>query len=173
MPTVSLSFPASVWAPPDDTTSWNSAQLQIKQSSASVPSPRWVEWLFDDTTDEHIVTTLFIPGDFVSVPSLYVYYKMASATSSSVRWAAQIHALTHNDSVDLDADAFATEAAASGVVPATAGHIRVTRILFLTNDDGIAAQDYVTLVLRRDPDHADDGASGDAEFIGADFRYEV
>lgn len=173
MTTRSLSLPGMAWGPSIDTSGFASAAMSIRQSSSAVPSPRWAEWLFDATTDEHIVTTLIIPNNFVSIPTLHVYFKMASATSSSVRWAAQIHALTNTDSVDLDADSFATEEAASAAVPATAGHLRIARILFSVNDDGIAAGDFVTIMLRRDPDHADDAASGDAEFIGAEFRYEV
>ena len=173
MSRASLSLPGMVWASASNIANWESPTMQIKQSSATVPSPRWVEWLFDDSQDEHLVTTLLIPNNYLGNPALYVYYKLVSATSSNVRWAARVHALTHTDGSDLDVDLFATSAAASGVVPATAGYMRVARILFLDLDNNMTAKDFVTLTLRRDQDHADDGASGDAEFIGADFRYEV
>jgi hypothetical protein len=163
-----LSWPADMWHPTSDITSWASAQRQVKQSSISVPSPRFLEWLFDDSTDEYIVISILVPNNYVGTPILKVFYKCTSATSGTAAWEARLHAVTDADATDIDADAYATVNAGTGTVAATAGHLDVISIT-LSNADGIAANDFVSLALNRDV--SADSVSGDLEFIGAQFSY--
>ena len=164
------SLDASVWTASSDAASFNSAQMQIKQSSGAVPSPRWVEWLFDATTDEHIVCSFIMPQDYVSAPVLKVQFKMTSATSGNVIWVCQVMAVTPGDATDVDAETFAAANSVTEAVPATAGYLDEASIT-LTNADSVAAGDRVTLLLFRDADNVSDNAAGDAEFVGADLRY--
>lgn len=154
--------------PTSDVASWASAQLQVKQSSNTVPSPRWLEWLFDDTTDEHIVVMFVVPQNYVSTPVLAVYYKATSATSGTAAFEARLSAVTDGDAQDVDADAFATVNTGSATVPATAGHLDVIAIT-LTNADSMAAGDTLILALNRDV--SADSVTGDLEVMGCDFRY--
>lgn len=166
----SRSLDASVWTASSDAASFNSAQMQVKQSSAAVPSSRWIEWLFDAATDEHIVCSFTMPQDYVSAPVLKVQFKMTSATSGSVVWVCQVMAVTPGDATDLDAEVFAAANSVTEAVPATAGYLDEASIT-LTNADSVAAGDRVTLLLFRDANNAADDAAGDAEFVGADLRY--
>jgi len=171
--TVSLSLPGQVWSPSNDASTFRAAQMQAKQSSISVPSPRWIEWLFDADANEYILTTLLMPDNFVSNASFATYYKMASATSGNIVWSVQVHALTNTDAVDLDADSLANVQSNTDAVPGTAGHVAVTNPLGLPLDDSLAAGDFVTLALYRQADSVADTATGDAEFIGAEFLYRT
>jgi hypothetical protein len=168
MTTRSLSLPAAAWQPTSDVASWASAQIQVKQSSGGVPSPRWLEWLFDDTTDEHIVTHFVLPTNYVGTPVLKVYYKATSDTTGTAAFEARLSALTAADATDMDADAFAAVNAGSGTIPGTAGFIEVISIT-LTNADSMASGDHVILCLNRDVS-ADD-VTGDLEVFACDFQY--
>jgi hypothetical protein len=154
--------------PTSDVASWASAQIQVKQSSGAVPSPRWAEWLFDDTADEHIVTQFVVPNNYVGSPVLKVYYKCTTDTSGTAGFEARLSALTAADATDMDADAFDTVNAATGAIPGTAGYIAVISIT-LTNADSMAAGDHVILALNRDVS-ADD-VTGDLEVFACDFQY--
>ena len=156
------------WMPTSDVTNWASAQMQIKQSSAAVPSPRWIEWLFDDTTDEHIVTHFTCPANYVGSPVLRVKYKCLSATSGTVAWEARVMAYTPGDAADADADAYAAVNAASETVPGTAGYEDSIDIT-LTNADSLAAGDELNIALNRDV--SADSVTGDIEVRGCEFRY--
>ena len=151
-----------------DVSGWASAQIQVKQSSASVPSPRWIEWLFDASADEHLVTAFIVPDNYFDTPVLEVYYKCTSAVANTFSMTCQVHAISDGDAVDMDADAYATANNATQTVPGTAGHINILSIS-LTNDDSMVAGDFVTLMIFRDV--SGDGVAGDIEFIGARFLY--
>jgi hypothetical protein len=154
--------------PTSDVASWASAQIQVKQSSSGVPSPRWLEWLFDDTTDEHIVIGFVLPQNYVGTPVLKVYYKCASATSGTAAFEARVQAVTPGDAVDMDADAFDTVNAGTDTVPGTAGYLDVVSIT-LTNADSMAAGDKVCFALNRDV--SADSVTGDIEVTDCDFQY--
>ncbi len=133
-----------------------------------MPSPRWAEWLFDDTTDEHIVTHFTVPADYSSAPVLRVKYKCTSATSGTVAFEARVCALSPDDAADADADAYAAVNAATETVPGTAGYESIIDIT-LTNADSMAAGDEVNIALNRDV--SADSVVGDIEVRGAQFLY--
>lgn len=174
MPTAYIPLPPLAWYPADGTSGSAAAELAaVVTSNASDPQARWYQWLFDAATDEHIMTQFIMPGNFASSPVLKVYYKMASATSGKVAWGARLMALTDADAQDMDADNFASANTANDTVPGTAGYMDVITIT-LTNADSLASSDHVVLVLYRDADDAtNDTATGDAEFVGADFQYTI
>jgi len=168
MATRSLPLPAGAWMPTSDAASWASAQLQVKQSSTGVPSPRWLEWLFDDTTDEFVVCHFVVPQNYIGTPVLKVYYKALSAVAGTAAFEARLAALTDGDATDMDADAFAAVNTGSATVPGTAGYIDVISIA-LTNADSMAAGDHIVLALNRDV--SADGVTGDLEVFACDFTY--
>jgi len=168
MAVINVSWPADTWHPTADVSGFASAQRQVKQSSISVPSPRFIEWLFDDSTDEFIVRSFLVPTNYVGTPILKVFYKCTSATSGTAAWEVRLHAVTDADATDIDADSYATVNAGTGTVAGTAGHLDVISVT-LTNADGIAANDFATFALNRDV--SADSVSGDLEFIGAQFSY--
>ena len=168
MATRVISLPASVWMPTSDVASWASAQLQVKQSSSGVPSPRWLEWLFDDTTDEHIVVHFVVPNDYAGSPVLKIYYKATSATTGTAAFEARVAALSDGDSADMDADSFAAVNAGSATVPGTAGYIDIISIT-ISNADSMVAGDHLIIALNRDV--SADSVTGDLEVFACDFQY--
>jgi hypothetical protein len=167
--TVTIPLPAGSWLSTSDVASWASAQLQVKQSSAAVPSPRWLEWLFDDTTDEHVVIHFTVPANYSSAPVLRVKYKCTSAVAGDVAFEARVCAYSPDDAGDVDADAYDTVNAATETVPdTTAGRESIIDIT-LTNADSMAAGDEVNIALNRDV--SADSVVGDIEVRGAQFRY--
>jgi hypothetical protein len=154
--------------PTSDIASWASAQAQVKQSSGAVPSPRWIEWLFDDTTDEHIVVHFTCPANYVGTPVLRVKYKCTSATTGTAAFEARVMAYTQGDAADADADAYAAVNAGTGTVPETAGY-EVAIDITLTNADSLAAGDELNIALNRDV--SVDSVTGDIEVRACEFRY--
>ena len=169
----SIPLPAAAWYPSNDASSFASARIQLKQSSVAVPSPRYLEWIFDTTATEYLLCDFIVPQNFVSSPSVRVYYKMTTGIANEVMWGVALAAVTDGDAQDMDADAFAsTGATATVTVPGTAGYLDVATISISTaDDDGMVAGDHLNLLLFRDPAGPGSDADSDAEFLGADFRY--
>lgn len=120
---------------------------------------------YDDTAEEAALT-----GE-VEMPSQYtgsgltakIHFAMKSATSSNVRWDVLVEAKTPDtDTLDMEAaSGWDSVNAGTAAVPGTAGNPSDVSIT-LTNADSVAVGDLVRFGIRRDCDHADDAASGDA-----------
>lgn len=129
---------------------------------------------FDASTDETAYWTGQAPQGFTGTPTLVITYAMASATSGTVGFQAQLEAISDGDAVDTDsATSFdSVNNSASTTVPGTAGYIDQISIT-LTNADSLAAGDYFRLSLNRDADGSaiTDSASGDAYVLAVELRY--
>jgi hypothetical protein len=127
---------------------------------------------FDASTDETAYWTLVAPQGISGTLTAVVTYMMASATSGKVDFEGSIEAVSDGDAVDLDATtSFDTaNAITAPTVPGTAGHIDQFTIT-LTNQDSIAAGDYVRFRLVRDADDAtNDTATGDCYVLTVDLQ---
>ena len=128
---------------------------------------------YDATTDETCYWTFVAPQGLTGTLTLVMTYAMASATTGTVGFQAQIEAITDGDSTDTDATtSFDTvNNSASTTVPGTAGFIDQISIT-LTNADSIAAGDYCRLSLNRDADGSaiTDSATGDAYVLAVELR---
>lgn len=125
---------------------------------------------FDAGTDEACYWTGIAPQGLSGAVSVVVHYVMASATTGSVYFQAQLEAVTPGDAVDLDAGtSFDTANSGNGAVPGTAGYEQTISIT-LTNADSIAAGDYFRLSLNRDADNAGDTAAGDCHVLAVELR---
>lgn len=162
------SLPVSAAHLPDDSANNAAAQIQKKTSSGGTLHPAWVEALFDDGTDEHIMFSFLMPDNYASAPVVDVYYKAAAATSGTAAFAAALMAVTDGDSQDVDADAFDTANVGTATVPGTAGHMDVISIT-MSNADSVAANDWVNLVMFRDV--SGDSVTGDLEVVLVVLRY--
>lgn len=156
-----------------DGSSGNAAPgtLRVK-SSAAAPSPFFQHLLFDATTDEMCYWQFRVPPDYASAPVLKVQYKMASATTGSVRFEGRLAAVTPADAQDVDAKALGTTNSAGSSVPGTAGYLAEASVT-LTNADSLAAGDFAVAMLRRDADGTTgtDDAAGDAEIVAVAISY--
>lgn len=127
----------------------------------------------DDTTDETARWSFIAPQQLgAGALSVVITYRMATATTNSVRFEALLEAITDGDATDTDATAsFGSTNSAGATVPGTAGYIDQLSIT-LTNADSIAAGDYCRLAVRRDADGTTgtDNASGDAHILRVELR---
>lgn len=165
---IALSPGAAVF--PDGSASNAAPQLQPAKSSASPPSPYFLQLAFDASTEEQCMWSFRMPADYSSSPALKVQYKMASATTGGVAFEGRLAAVSDGDSQDVDAKAFAAANVGTATVPATAGHLDEVSIT-LTTADSVAAGDFVVLYLNRDPAHASDTAAGDCEVLAVALTY--
>lgn len=126
---------------------------------------------FDASTDETAYWTFIVPQGGVGTSlTCIITYAMASATSGSVYWQAQLEAITPGDATDTDAaTSFDTANSGNGTVPGTAGYVGTVTIT-MTNADNIAAADLVRLSVNRDADHGSDTATGDAYLLAVELR---
>lgn len=171
MATGSISLPIGAAVLPDGSASNAAPAIQRVKSSASAPSPYFLQACFDAATKEQLMWSFRMPPDYASAPVLKVQYKMASATSGNVIFEGRIAAVTDGDATDVDAKAFAAANTSSATaVPGTAGHIDEIS-LTMTNADSVAAGDFVVLYLARDAANGSDTASGDMEIIGVALTY--
>jgi hypothetical protein len=124
------------------------------------------------TADESAYFVGIAPQGMTGTATLIVTYRMASATTGSVRFEALVEAITDADAVDTDsASSFDTTNSAGATVPGTAGYIDQLSIT-LTNKDSIAAGDYFRIQLRRDQDGTTgtDDATGDAQVLAVELQ---
>jgi hypothetical protein len=116
---------------------------------------------YDDTTDEIESWEISIPpGIVITKATLYVTYRMASATADRVVWAC-----THggiNDGEAYDA-AGSTDTFTADTVPDTAGKVAIHSKALTTT--GWAAGDTLHVKISRDANNASDDATGDAKFM--------
>lgn len=125
---------------------------------------------FDAATDEHLMWTGIIPGNYASGGSLLLIWKAASATSGATFWKASI-AVTVDSSTDDDAIVFNTVTGTSGTAPATQGQTLSTTITLTTTN--MSANRLYTIFVGRDADGTlgTDDMTGDAELLSVVFSY--
>jgi hypothetical protein len=170
MATGSILLPIGAGVLPDGSASNAAPAIQRVKSSASAPSPYFLQAAFDASTEEQIMWSFRMPADYASAPVLRVQYKMTSATTGGVAFEARLAAVSDGDATDVDAKAFAAANVGTATVPGTAGHIDEVTVT-MTNADSLAAGDFVVVYLNRDPAHASDTATGDCEVIGVSLLY--
>ena len=120
--------------------------------------------LFDATTGETAYWTIVAPQGLTGALSAKIHYICtATTTSGTAAWDVAVEAITDADATDLDAGtSFDTVNGGTGTVPGTTGYIDVISVT-LTNDDSIAAADYVRISVARDV--AADSAADDLALL--------
>lgn len=160
--------------PPDASgTGNNPATLEKIVSSgsqtANTPKVTYVQALFDQSTDEHLMWHFAIPSDYTSGGTVRLLWG-AKVTTGDVIWKTGIEA-GDASSTDMDAAVFnAADAAAASTVPGTVGQFKETTIALTMT--GASAGDEAILFVGRDADAGGDTAAGDATLRTAIFEYE-
>ncbi len=126
---------------------------------------------FDATTSETAYWTLVVPQGVTGALSLVITYMMATATTGGVAFDVAVEAVSDGDATDLDAGtSFATiNLGTAASVPGTAGYIDQISVT-LTNNDSLAAGDYLRISVARDVADAADTATGDCYLLTAELR---
>jgi len=124
---------------------------------------------FDAATNETCYWTMAVPQGITGTMTFVISVMMASATTGDTDWDVAVEAVTSGDATDLDAGtSFDTiNSTDNTTVPGTAGYLQQITVT-LTNNDSLAAADYVRFSLTRDA--VSDTAAGDAYFLAGEFR---
>lgn len=149
--------------------------LGCRFSSSSPPGLAFTndrpKLLFDDTTDEIVFWTFRMPVNYASAPVLKAFFSMAGAnTDDEIVFDCLVMAVSDGDAVDMDADSYDAANAATKTVPDLAGRPDEVSVT-LTNEDGVAAGDFVALQVFRDADNVADDAAGDMEVWVVSLQY--
>ena len=124
---------------------------------------------FDAATNQTAYWTMAVPQGITGTMTFIISIMMASATTGDTDWDVAVEAVTTADATDLDAStSFDTvNSTDNTTVPGTAGYMQQITVT-LTNNDSLAAADYVRFSLARDA--VSDTAAGDAYVLAAEFR---
>jgi len=128
--------------------------------------------VFDAGTDQKAVWQFRLPDDYVGTPELHVIWGADTATTGNVVWAAEVMKLTPNtDTTDADTDGYDTANTNTDAHDGTTAGRLHTATITLTNEDSMAAGDYVAIRVSRDADNASDTMAGDAFVHAIEFEY--
>ena len=119
---------------------------------------------YDASTDETDSWEIKIPSTITTIVSatLYLAYRMASATTAEVVWFSTHGAIASGETYDA---AGTTDTFTADTVPDTAGKLKVVSKALTTS--GWAAGDSLHIKIGRDADNGDDDATGDAKLSHA------
>lgn len=125
---------------------------------------------YDAATDETAQWTMIAPQGLSGSLSAVLTLIGNAAGTNSTYWDVSVEAVTSADATDLDAgDSFATVNSGNVAMPATQGHM-VQLSITLTNNDSIAAADYVRIRVTRDANNASDTFAADAYLLAVEIR---
>jgi hypothetical protein len=145
---------------------------EISSGSQTTNSPKNTQTLakFDAATDESLMWTLILPGNYTAGGTLRLIWKAASATSGATFWKGSI-AVSTDSSTDDDAIVFNTVTGTSGTAPASQGQTLSTTIALTTTN--MAANRKATIFVGRDADATlgTDDMTGDAILCAVTFEY--
>lgn len=136
--------------------------LSVHKDATNPPGTAWLNGVpyltFDGTTDELFKIGFRMPTG-TSTIKIYWKYSMASATSNNVAIRIQVTAVPDGENI-ITATADTLEASSDSAVPATAGLTKeITHTI--TNDDSVAAGNYVHLQIGRENATSGTNATGD------------
>jgi len=143
-----------------------------RQGTESNPKKHFLTLDFDAATAEHAWWTFPMPARYAAAGAITLNISwMANAVANSCVWACRLGAITAGD---VDTPVEHASATAQSTTTATdtneARRLNLTSIS-ITNLDGVAAGDLVTLVLYRDAANGSDTLAVDAELIGAVLEF--
>lgn len=125
---------------------------------------------YDAATDESAQWTMVAPQGLTGALSAVLTLIGNAAGTNSTYWEVSVEAVTDGDADDLDgADSFATVNTGNIAMAATQGAMKQLSIT-LTNDDSIAAADYVRIKVTRDANNGSDNFAADAYLLAVEIR---
>lgn len=136
---------------------------------AGVSLTNLVKRLFDATQEEKHSWQFCMPANYSSGPALVLTWAMASATAGNVVLTGRVKAVTPNTE-NIDTATYAADNDMTVAVPGTGGYTKRTSIS-LTNNDSVAADDFVQVEFARKGNSGSDTASGDLELLAVKLEY--
>ena len=151
----------------------NAAALtQVESSGAGTAKPIIYQLNFDKDTDEGRMWVFRMPPGYGVSMTLNGSYKMLVAnTDDEVVLVAQVAAVSDGDALH-SAKVFDSENSLTQTVPDDADKSKDFEIP-LTNDDSVAAGDWVCIMFFRDANDGADNADGDLILTSLEVRFDL
>jgi hypothetical protein len=127
---------------------------------------------FDAATNESAVFSGIMPDHYAAGGvNVILLWRATSATSGNVRWQVEVER-QNDESLDTDADSFATAVEATAAAPGTAGMLQYTTVALSNSEiDGLVANERYRLRITREANDAtNDTMTGDAELVHVYIR---
>ena len=125
---------------------------------------------FDAATKETAYWTLAAPAGLTGTMTAVLSLIGNAAGTNSTYWEVSVEAVTTADAVALQSTtSFDTVNTGNVAMPTTQGHM-VQLSVTLTNQDSIAAADYVRIRVARDAANASDNFAADAYLLALELR---
>lgn len=146
----------------------------VAASPENIQSSRaW--WAFDDTAEEAIASLeMVMPSQYTGSGLAIIvhgFFKSEITATDEARWDVFVEAVTPGaDTLDMEATASWAAANSADMVPGSTAGDLVSISITLTNADSIAAGDTFRIGIRRDTDHANDTATGDACILACELK---
>ena len=122
------------------------------------------------STDETAYWTIVAPQGLTGTITCVLSLIGNAAGTNSTYWEVAVEAVTSADATDLDSStSFGTVNTGNVAMPSTQGHL-VQLTVTLTNNDSIAAADYVRISIARDANNGSDNFAADAYLLAAEIR---
>lgn len=136
---------------------------------AGVDLTNLVKRLFDDSQEEKHSWQFCIPSNYSSGPVLVITFSMVSDNSGNVVLTGRVKAVTPNTE-DIDAATYDADNDVTTSIPGTLGYTKRVNIT-LTNNDSLAADDFVQVEFARKGNSGSDTATGDLELLAVKLEY--
>lgn len=162
---------------PDGSAGNAFAGSQVLQSTgaapANAPKVHFDELLFDPATDEHVLFGFRLPPDYVSGGTVKIQFHANEANAAnSVVWKACVAAVTPDVAELTTTKSYPAPDTVTKSITATANELREASIaLSATALNGLAAGDWVSLMVGRDGDNVSDTCTVDAAVDAVNFEY--
>lgn len=148
-----------------------SASFPASNAPPLTPTNARLTLAYDAATEETAYWLVPAIQGLTAPLTAVVSYIMASATSGAIVLGVQVEAVSDGDAVDLDATTSfdTTNNSSATTVPGTAGYLDQVSVT-LTNNDSIAAGDYVRIAVARKAADGGDTATGDLLLLLVELR---
>lgn len=154
---------------PDNSTGNKAPTYQRVKSSASAPTPHFVQLIYDPTTTQIAHWAFRMPADYSSGMVAKIQHKtLATDNAMSIIFNVYVAAITPTDAETPNEKAFGTVNTVTTHPNATEARRLIEGSCTLTNADSVAAGDWVVIGLERD---TGDTCSSDVEVIGLAIEY--
>jgi hypothetical protein len=161
-----VDLPISQAIAADDSASNGMALIQRRKGGGTI-APFWVEGTY--RVGDILHWSFRVPQDYASGGAVTVFFKMASATSGNVQWAAYVSCYASGYGGSLASKGFATANYSGNLaVPGAAGY-PASASWALSSLDGLSVNHFCHVALRRES--ATSEATGNAEVTGFNFYY--
>lgn len=137
--------------------------------TTNAPKFTMTRWLFDPSTDQHILFTFIMPADYTSGGTLRLKFS-SKGTTNNVIWKGAV-AQSTDSSTNIESTNTVFDTVTVSAATAVPGTIGQTKEVSFALTGSYAAGRLTQIMIGRDADNASDTSTSDAVLEGATFEY--